>query len=74
MNIWDKYDIDKSGELDRVETKLFLTETMDELIGNKYGGIKISDKEFQNLFNIFDIDNSGTIDKQEMVGFIKNFF
>jgi hypothetical protein len=46
MNIWDKYDTDKSGELDRVETKLFLTETMDELIGNKYGGIKISDKEF----------------------------
>ena len=65
--IWDKYDVDKSGALDKDETKKFVQDTL----GNLGSGDDFSDDAFDEVFKTFDKDNSGTIEKTEMVVFIK---
>tara|TARA_B110000285_G_C14591052_1_gene366444 strand:- start:64 stop:393 length:330 start_codon:yes stop_codon:yes gene_type:complete len=64
-NIWDKFDVDKNGELDRVETKAFLKQTMEDLMFDDRSGkeFHISENEYMKVFNNFDVDMSGTIDK-----------
>ena len=47
------------------ETKKFVT----KILENSPNGY--TDKEFEICFNEFDTDNSGTIEKIEMVNFIK---
>ena len=70
-SIWDKYDVDGSGDLDREETRAFVEYTM----GNLGGGdaCQISDEDFNDVFLMFDADKSGTVEKDEMVEFIKHF-
>ena len=65
--IWDTYDDDKSGQLDKKETKKFVQDTL----GNLGSGDEFSDDAFDEVFGTFDKDGSGTVDKQEMVQFIK---
>eukprot|EP00976_Prorocentrum_cordatum_P086233 1186423-Prorocentrum_minimum.AAC.1 len=65
--IWETYDTDKSGALDREETKRFVQETL----GNLGCGDEFSDEAFNEMFATLDKDNSGTIGKNEMVTFIK---
>ena len=65
--IWDTYDDDKSGQLDKAETKKFVADTL----GNLGSGDEFSDTAFDEVFGTFDKDGSGTVDKQEMVQFIK---
>ena len=65
--IWEKYDADKSGALDKQETKSFVQDTL----GNLGSGDDFSDDAFDEVFKTFDKDNSGTIEKGEMVVFIK---
>ena len=65
--IWDTYDVDKSGALDKMETKKFVQDTL----GNLGSGDEFSDEAFDEVFATFDKDNSGTVEKNEMVVFIK---
>ena len=65
--IWETYDVDKSGELDKEETKKFVQDTL----GNLGSGDEFSSEAFDEVFSTFDKDNSGTVEKSEMVVFIK---
>ena len=65
--IWDTYDVDKSGALDKQETKKFVQDTL----GNLGSGDEFSDEAFDEVFATFDKDNSGTVEKSEMVVFVK---
>ena len=65
--IWETYDVDKSGALDKEETKRFVQDTL----GNLGSGDEFSQEAFDEIFLTFDKDNSGTVDKEEMVTFIK---
>ena len=47
-SIWDTYDVDGSGDLDREETKAFVEYTMGNLLKGADG--KISDKDFDEVF------------------------
>ena len=66
-DIWDKYDKDMSGFLDKEETKAFVKDTMQEMSDNG----EWKDEEFEKCFAEFDKDGSGTIEKAEMTLFIK---
>merc|ERR1712086_1080060 len=57
--IWDTYDVDKSGELDKEETKKFVQDTL----GNLGSGDEFSQEAFDEVFGTFDKDNSGTVEK-----------
>ena len=65
--IWYTYDIDKSGELDKEETKKFVQDTLENL----GSGDEFSHEAFDEVFATFDEDDSGTVEKLEMVTFIK---
>ena len=65
--IWDTYDVDKSGALDKDETKKFVQDTL----GNLGSGDEFSEEAFSEVFATFDKDGSGTVEKNEMVVFIK---
>ena len=47
-----------------------------DTLGNLGGGEEFSDEAFDEVFTTFDKDNSGTVEKNEMVVFIKqlNFY
>jgi Ca2+-binding EF-hand superfamily protein len=66
-NIWDTYDVDRSGALDKEETKRFVKDTM----GSLGGGDVFNDQSFDQVFALFDADKSGTIERPEMVSFVK---
>ena len=65
--IWSKYDDDGNGYLDKDETKAFVRDTLSDMAD----GAGFNDDDFDQCFREFDKDNSGTIEKQEMVQFIK---
>ena len=44
---------------------------MQDTLGNLGSGDEFSDEAFDEVFKTFDKDNSGTIEKPEMVIFIK---
>ena len=67
-DIWTTYDTDKSGSLDKEETKKFVTQTLAEM---QDADGNIDPAEFEKTFAEFDKDNSGTIEKDEMAAFIK---
>lgn len=64
--IWNSYDLDNSGALDKEETRLFITELVPEM--SSY--FEFSDERFNKLFNELDINGEGTVEKEEMAGFI----
>ena len=66
--IWDTYDVDKSGALDKEETKKFVQDTLQDMSAD---GAGFNDADFEQCFNEFDKDKSGTIEKHEMLLFIK---
>ena len=65
--MWDKYDVDDSGDLDQQETRKFVQDMM----GNLGSAEELSDEDFDRVFATFDEDDSGTIEREEMVTFIK---
>ena len=65
--IWETYDVDKSGHLDKEETKKFVQDTL----GNLGSGDEFSSESFNEVFSTFDKDNSGLVEKSEMAQFIK---
>ena len=66
-DIWDEYDKDKNGYLDKEETKAFVANTLAEMKDNN----TIEDNDFEETFKEFDRDGNGTIEKEEMAAFIK---
>jgi Ca2+-binding EF-hand superfamily protein len=64
--IWDKYDKDSTGELDKQEFKKYIQDTL----GRED---EISDDAYEEVFRYFDKNDSGTIDKAEIVFFVKSF-
>ncbi len=65
--IWERYDDDGSGGLDKEETRAFVKDTFGELCNDE----EESEIAFDNLFDEFDADKSGAIEKNEMTDFIK---
>lgn len=67
--VWQAYDTDNSGDLDKIETKKLVQDGLCALgTVNEY-----SEEAFEQMFNQFDKDNNGTLDKTEMRGFLKSF-
>ena len=70
-NIWDQYDEDGSGDLDKDETRRFVEETLTKLVGDQ--DKVLTDEEFERRFELFDKDGSGSIEKDEFIEFIRGF-
>ena len=69
--IWDKYDADKDGELNKEETKKFLQGTVGNMgFGDEFSMRTIS-MNSNDVFATFDKDNSGNVEKNEMASFVK---
>ena len=69
-DIWEEYDKDNSNSLDQEECKRFVMTTIKEF--NPYFNEEaFSEENFAETFRTFDEDGSGTIDKSEMVRFIR---
>ena len=66
--IWDVFDDDNSGFLDKDETKRFVESTMKDMNDENY---ELSDEDFEQTFNYFDVDGDGVIVRSEMIKFIK---
>ena len=60
-SMWEQYDVDKSGVLDKSEAKKFMEATLDK---------SVTDEEFNELFANLDTDNSGVVKKDEMCAYI----
>ena len=65
--LWEVYDKDGSGALDKTETKKFMVATLKEMSNDG----EISDADFDAVFGEFDANGDGTISKTEMGNFIK---
>ena len=65
--IWQQYDKDGNGVLDRSEMRSFVEATITASGINK----TVTDAEFEQIFNQFDLDSSSTIEKDEMAVFVK---
>ena len=59
--MWDKYDIDLDGVLNKKEAKRFVRDIMDS-VHTEFDGT-----EFSKVFVEMDLDGNGMIDKAEMV-------
>lgn len=68
--MWDTYDVDRSGALDREETKNFVRYTLLDMGADD----SFDDAAFAHVFAHFDKDGSGTVDKEEMLAFVKQNF
>lgn len=66
QEIWDNFDKDKSGFLDKNEAKQFVKSTLMEVGDNG----EFSETEFEKCFKEFDKDGNGKITKEEMKAFI----
>ena len=66
--IWEVFDDDNSGSLDKEETKKFIRSTLQ---GMSSDGNALSDDDFEQCFKEFDDDGSGFIERAEMIAFIK---
>ena len=65
--IWEVFDDDNSGSLDKAETKKFIRSTLKDMSD----GNPLSDDDFEQCFKEFDEDGSGLIERVEMINFIK---
>lgn len=65
--IWDQYDLDNSGVLDKAETRRFVKKVLFNM-----GEREFKEEEFVKLFEDFDTDGNGFITRQEMKSFLKH--
>ena len=66
--IWDKFDRDRSGQLNRRETLKFLIHFM-----TNQGHAPPTNLQFNRFFSEFDVNKDGQISKQEMAQFVLKF-
>ena len=67
-NIWDKYDTDRSGKLNRRETLRFMNAFL-----QSRGQKPTTHLQFSRFFKKFDANGDGQISKGEMAQFVKLF-
>ena len=65
--MWEIYDDDKNGELDKREARNFAKDALAAL----YPEECFREDIYQEMFKIFDDDNSGSLDKTEICPFLK---
>jgi Ca2+-binding EF-hand superfamily protein len=68
MQIFNKYDTNRNGFLERRET----SELLNEILADR-GQLPATHQQFNRLFNDIDLNNDGVISKLEMYKFVKNF-
>ena len=66
-DIWKDYGKKGSDSLNKDETRKFVMETLSTMKDDE----AFTEADFEACFKEFDLDNSGTIEKKEMVTFIK---
>jgi len=66
-DIWKDYGKKGSDSLNKDETRKFVMETLASMKDDE----AFSEADFEECFKEFDLDGSGTIEKEEMVMFIK---
>ena len=66
--IWEQYDLDGSGTLDKQEAFTFLREFIGDLTGNVPG-----EQELEDQFFNLDEDESGEITKEEAVRYLRGY-
>ena len=70
--MWDTYDKDGSGALDRKEAESFIRSTtscLKDRIGNDAD--QVSSEAIQKTFDDIDVDHNSTLDKDEITACIK---
>lgn len=70
-NVWNKYDADGSGQLDRAEATAFVMDSLTQMNTDKQEQYEFREGDFEVFFRELDKDNSGTIEKEEMFVFIQ---
>lgn len=74
--IWEDYDKDNSGFLDKAEVMQFLKDSAARL-SEGFGGdqeVEVDEESFEEAFTAFDKDGSGTMAKSEMVNFMNALY
>jgi Ca2+-binding EF-hand superfamily protein len=66
-DIWKDYGKKGSDSLSKDETRKFVMETLTSMKDDE----GFTEADFEACFKEFDLDGSGTIEKEEMVTFIK---
>jgi Ca2+-binding EF-hand superfamily protein len=67
--VFDKYDSDKNGHLDRKELRQFMTEFFE-----KFGiNLPLTDEYVDATFREIDADHSNTIEREEILSYLKTF-
>ena len=66
--LWDQYDVDLNGELDKDEVKE-LTKDVMTTVGGQF-----NKEDFDRTFLEMDNDGNGVIEKEEMVQFLQNLY
>ena len=65
--IWNTYDVNQDGALDKEEIINFVHDTL----GNLGAGDEFTDEAYDEVFAGFDKDKNGKVDKHEVDIFIK---
>lgn len=68
MQIFNKYDANRNGCLERRET----LELLNEILANR-GQLPATPQVFTRFFNEIDLNRDGVVSKVEMTQFVKNF-
>ena len=70
-DVWEIYDEDRGGSLDRDECKAFVLDML-QVLNENFDPDRFDDDLFDKQFRVFDLDRSGTLEKNEMAALIKN--
>ena len=71
QKIWETFDSDGNGVLDKGEMRQFVEQFITYATGEDN---QFSDEEFGRVFRELDQDGDGTVDPMEMFVFIKHLF
>ena len=69
QKIWDAYDKDGNGVLDRKEMRVFIREMLDGVVEPEF----VTDANINRVFDQFDANGDGEIQQEEMLEFMKFF-
>ena len=70
--LWDKFDIDKNGALDKQECSKFIDTLKNHMVPLRAQNYQKD--EFEQMFKKYDDDKNGFLEKCELANFIKQAF